>query len=496
MTPGTERWPLGSGWFLWERTSFIFFWPFIVFAFVVIVTGATSYLVIESVVRRNLLEDTLPLTGDNIYSQVQRDLIPPVSIASLMAHDTFLKDWILGGEKDTTAVNRYLKEIKERYRAITAFVISDRSLNYYYAKGVLTRVSVDNPLDRWYFKTRKISSPYAINVDVDTGNSGMMTIYVNHLVRDYEGRFIGITGIGVTVDAMRKVLDHYQETFRRRVYFVDRHGTVVLSGTDGLALGSSIRSAPGLAAIADEVLSGTATPSPLEYSADRATTFLNSRFIPELGWFLLVEQNEGREVRRVLLDLASNTYVVVAGIFLALFFLYVRLRRRAGEGVRTAPGADSLMSVRKPVRSSAFEDLAGRLTTSDKPVSLILAAVDGLKDYERDQGVDAAQELVVEFRRRVAALLRQGDSVQAWHGGCVLMMEGVNLECAVSIFSRLIREFQDTLIMTGTSEGFTASFGVGCFYGTESPVEFLAHVDLALHRAMNAGGNRVETTCL
>jgi hypothetical protein len=34
-----------------------------------------------------------------------------VFISSLMAQDTFLRDWTVAGEKDDTAVIRYLKEI-------------------------------------------------------------------------------------------------------------------------------------------------------------------------------------------------------------------------------------------------------------------------------------------------------------------------------------------------------------------------------------------------
>ena len=38
--------------------------------------------------------------SDTLYSEIQQDLLKPIFVSSLMAHDTFLRDWVLDGEKD------------------------------------------------------------------------------------------------------------------------------------------------------------------------------------------------------------------------------------------------------------------------------------------------------------------------------------------------------------------------------------------------------------
>ena len=63
-------------------------------------TSLLSYFVSRGSFRSNIVDETLPLISNNIYSEVQRDLMRPIHVSSLMANDTFLKDWTLGGEED------------------------------------------------------------------------------------------------------------------------------------------------------------------------------------------------------------------------------------------------------------------------------------------------------------------------------------------------------------------------------------------------------------
>ena len=53
-------------------------------------TNIVSYRNAVSILKSTILHDELPLTGSNIYSEVQADLIRPVFVSSVMANDTFL----------------------------------------------------------------------------------------------------------------------------------------------------------------------------------------------------------------------------------------------------------------------------------------------------------------------------------------------------------------------------------------------------------------------
>ncbi|MCK9564125.1 MAG: hypothetical protein M0R02_15535, partial [Bacteroidales bacterium] len=59
------------------------------------VTTLVSYFVAKDSLERHIADEMLPLTSDNIYSEIQRDLLRPLLISSLMASDTFVRDWAL-----------------------------------------------------------------------------------------------------------------------------------------------------------------------------------------------------------------------------------------------------------------------------------------------------------------------------------------------------------------------------------------------------------------
>jgi len=65
-----------------------------------LLTNVISYQSSKKSVKTSIIENSLPLARDNIYSEIQKDLTRPIFVSSLMANDTFLKDWVLGGEKN------------------------------------------------------------------------------------------------------------------------------------------------------------------------------------------------------------------------------------------------------------------------------------------------------------------------------------------------------------------------------------------------------------
>ncbi len=252
-----------------------------------IATSLVSYFVAHDSLIDQIAENTLPLTSDNIYSEIQQDLLRPIFISSLMAQDTFVRDWALDGEKDPERIVRYLKEIKAQYGTITSFYVSENTGIYYHPSGVHRQVSKDNPRDAWYYRVREMTEDYEVNVDPDEVNRDAITIFINYRVYDYSGEYIGVTGVGLSVNAVGKLLEVYQNRYGRRVYFADRQGNVKLRGSryDGP---DNIREIEGLAPYATQILSSPG--GSYTYQRGGNTVYLNTRLVPEFQWVLLVEE--------------------------------------------------------------------------------------------------------------------------------------------------------------------------------------------------------------
>ncbi|WP_200862003.1 hypothetical protein, partial [Pseudogulbenkiania ferrooxidans] len=103
----------------------------------IIVNAGLYYQQGSQDIRHGIVEQGLPLTGDTIFSEIDKSILRPLSVASLMANDTFLQDWLRDGERGPDRVARYLAAINGRYGITGSFLVSENSRRYYYAGGVL-----------------------------------------------------------------------------------------------------------------------------------------------------------------------------------------------------------------------------------------------------------------------------------------------------------------------------------------------------------------------
>ena len=182
-----------------------------------IATSTISYLVAHDSLSDQVTGESLPLTSDNIYSEIERDLLRSILISSLMANDTFVRDWTIEGEEDPEAIQRYLTEIQQEYDTTTAFFVSEATRNYYHPRGILKEVNENDPDDAWYFRVREMRDDYEINVDTDTADPSRLNIFINYRVHDFNGDYIGATGIGLAVDSVAQLIATYERRYGRTI---------------------------------------------------------------------------------------------------------------------------------------------------------------------------------------------------------------------------------------------------------------------------------------
>ncbi|MBU1566529.1 MAG: cache domain-containing protein [Proteobacteria bacterium] len=299
-----------------------------------LLTSLASYFVSRASLRSEISENELPLTSDNIYSEIQRDLMRPVFISSFMANDTFLRNWILDGEKQEQQIIQYLKEIQEKYLTFTSFLVSEKSRIYYHSGGILKKVMPEEERDRWYFRVREMKDEYEINVDPDSANKDAMTIFINYRVLDYDGELIGVTGVGLAVKAVKKIIEVYQKKYRRTIYFLDRNGSVKVAGAEWENPVEEIAQMKS----AQEIKKGLANQLESSFSSTKNGQVIhtNIRYIKEFDWYLVVEQSEQETIRRVFTTLVFNLAIciVVTIVVVLLVHISVTAYRKRIETLR------------------------------------------------------------------------------------------------------------------------------------------------------------------
>lgn len=281
-------------------------------------TSFISYFVARNSLKKEILVN-LPLTSDNVYSEVQRDLLSPVLISSVMANDIFLRRWVMDGETNPEEIIQYLKDIKDNYKFFTTFLVSEKTRVYYQAKGILKKVREGAFRDKWYFRIRKSKAKYEMNIDIDMANNDAITIFINHKVFDLKGNFIGATGVGLKNKSVQALIAEYHKKYNRNIYFITPAGKVVLhSPLSGIKDGD-IKNIPELFLIFNNIkLKGK---NKTEYKRDGKTFCLNTRYIKELGWYLVIEQPVDLMNRAILNALMINLIFCVIVIIFVLIIV-------------------------------------------------------------------------------------------------------------------------------------------------------------------------------
>lgn len=454
-------------------------------------TTLASYYVSRASLRDSIAVGELPLVADNVFSEIQRDLIRPILVSSTMASDTFLRDWVIAGEVDDERVTRYLKEVKTRFGAFTSFFISERTRVYYHADGVLKTVSETEPRDVWYFRVRAMAPDYEINVDPDIANADMMTIFINYRVFDYAGKYIGVAGVGLTVNAVQDLIRKYRARFDRDIYFVDKAGTIVLA-EGGAPPGARLADRPGLGAEAERLLSGAA--SALQYEARGATRFLNIRYVPELQWFLCVEKDETAAIADIRRALFLNLLIclIVTVLVIAITTVFVNRYQARLELVATTDRLTGLAN------RQAYDILmAQALKESDRGgvhLSVALIDIDDFKAINDRFGHLVGDEVLRSVAELTRSSLREADILCRWGGEeFALVLKGCRSDAAVLVGEK-VRGHVDAAAIASQGElvRVTVSVGVAERLSGEDEAALIARADRALMASKAAGKNRVR----
>ncbi len=404
----------------------------------------SSYEVARRSLNNEIEENTLPLTSDNVYSEIQQDLLRPIFISSLMAHDTFVRDWVLDHEKDPDAMIRYLGEIDRRFDTIFSFFVSDKTDRYYDPRRVLETVSEKARRDRWYFQAKGLPAdkPYFIDVRPDPEQHTHLDVFVNHKVQDYQGNFIGLTGIGISVEKVKVLIEKYEQRYNRTIYFVDKSGQVVLHG-QSFNRAMNIRQQPGLGPLTTAIL--TVPGGSYQYRDRGRQVLLNTRLLPEFDWYLMVEQRDHPLQRVLYITLLKNLGigVVVSLIFLLLLWLTIGGYQRRLEQMATTDKLTGVMNRQAfELRFLLYQRRHGSALQTGTPVAMAIIDIDHFKPINDYHGHGIGDRVIQHIAGIVQTSLRRSDSLCRWGGDEFLVLmpdcDSVQALARMEMLSRLI----------------------------------------------------------
>lgn len=454
-----------------------------------LITNMVSYFIAVDTMRQSIVETELPLTGSNIYSEIQTDLVRPILVSSLMANDTFVQDWLHSGELDLGAITRYLQRIQRQYNVFTAFLVSRDTQAYYHFQAPPRHLKRDDPADIWFFRAVDAAAPYEVNVDINKQQNDALTVFINYRVLDHDGKMIALAGVGLDFRTVRNIVSRYREQFNRNIYFVNARGDIVVATDADTPVGLSIRTAEGLSGVADKILAEERG----EYSFKRAgrTILLSHRLIPDLGWRVMVEQDEAAAMRPLWLGFLFNLavgFLVIAVSLVLVSIAFGVYKKRIGE----VAFRDALTGlVNRPGFEAEYELRLSARRVPSGPLSLILADLDAFGVFNDRFGRAAGDAALGKVGQIISGVFSGSGVVARLDGDTFAILREGSSDAATRFADSLVKVIGAETFGDSALAQLRASIGVTALTAGEDRSVAMERVDRALRKAKAAGGDRV-----
>jgi len=450
-----------------------------------------NYVVTLKNTQEHLEKASLPLSTDNIYSEIQTHLIEPNLVASMMAQDTFLKDWLVHEEENEEKIRAYLESIKNKYEMTTVFLASQDTQNYYLARGLVEKMDKENPTNSWYYAFRDRAAPHAINIDYNKNIDNSMFMFINHKIFDEKYHMLGATGVGLKISYIDDMLKKFREEYMFNVFFVDKNAEVVLfeRGVNKL---KNLSENSKLYVHKGSLLSKK--NNTLKYDDEQGNSYLvHSKYIPELDLYLLVEAKVSDFTSEVLRTFYMN---LVLSLFVTLLIIFIIVKMIHTNSLKLENLANSDELTKLPNRRVFDEKMKHLLLLNERKimnVSVLFFDLDNFKEINDNFGHNTGDKVLVRVAQIIKASVRESDLYARW-GGEEFIIAFVNSSLSESeIIAQKLRVSleNDSALRVLINASVTASFGVTQMKEHDKLESVLKRVDTALYEAKDSGKNRV-----
>ena len=285
------------------------------------------------------IEQVSSLTAEGIYYQLKAMLTKPVNISLTMSHDSLLVDHLLAENSRMDALDfaettkTYLETYQKKYGFDSVFLISANSGRYYNFNGLDRVMEKGDPENEWYYELLDNDLEYSLNVDNDQveGADNRITVFVNCKVTAPDGAVIGIMGVGIQIDYLEELLQEYEDSYGNQASLINQDGFIEISTTYNGYEKKDWFGVYGQEHIREQVLDFRESDNSMEFWTDTGPkegkrSFIVERYIPELSWHLVVEQNNSAIVSEIKDRLYQTGVIIIAIIITVLVVITTVLR--------------------------------------------------------------------------------------------------------------------------------------------------------------------------
>jgi hypothetical protein len=285
-------------------------------------------------------------------NKIHNTLMLPVLLSRMMRNNTFVSDWIAGGETDLDPALRYLQSIRDTW-SVDAFIASNRTRSYYFSDGTYKALDRDTPDVGWFFYLIENNIDVLADVGYNNGDPTQPFLYVDYQLPRVDGKNAGYVGAAVKLGDFLPDLKAYRDRYGIDLHFINQAQMVILSSDAGV-VNSKASAYSWYRPAVDPNAPHRSTSRIVNVQGERLS--VNDRYLADLGWRLFMVDH-GTSAGSRLVDLALGSIVLYSVLLLAvtalLTYLFRRFRRdleAAFAQIKTLRGIIPICSHCKKIR--------------------------------------------------------------------------------------------------------------------------------------------------
>ncbi len=455
-------------------------------------TSIVNYKISLDITQKQIIAQSLPLSVDNIYTEIQKQIIQPYLISSMMANDTFVINWVQNEEKSTFRIQQYLESIKNRYGMLAAFLVSDKTHNYYTENGLIETVQEDRESNKWYYSFKNSQQKTEINIDFNENILNEPIMFINFKMFDKDYHYLGSTGVALKVSYIQNMFVTFREKYQLNVSFLDPDGNfILLQHSDKLH--KNIGDLKGLRSFKEQLLSRESQI--VEYQKNGFTYIINTKYIKELNAHILVEA----KLEDFTQETRSAFYLNISISLLLAFiiaFILLNFIKRYNKKLEHISHFDELTDI--PNRRNfqvKFEYLSHLKNRSNKQVFLLYIDIDNFKLINDKFGHLIGDKVLKEFANILQKNVREPNLYARWGGEeFIVAFTNITLEKAIFLAEKLRQNVEEsTNLQDMLNQPTTISLGLTLVKDNDILDSVISRADEAMYQAKTSGKNRVCT---
>jgi methyl-accepting chemotaxis protein len=286
----------------------------------VLISTIISNTSMRSMMTERINNEEIPATLNAVANAIEKEISLPLTISKSMAENTFTNQWLAQGEDPSrlSEISNYLTATKQNNDAITAFIVSGLSNNYYIPSGLSRTLDRNSSNDAWFYEFLNSDKKYSLDIYNDA-TLNTLTLFINY--RTHDGK--SVAGIGMGISQVNDLIKNYTVGEQGLAFLTDQDGTIQVHPNKSIASGTSLSSL-----FNTDIQNNLLNKENINIlqTSSHGGRFLAAKFIPSLNWFVIIEiptsevytPINNTSMQLVLMNMVVAILLIIIGLWVAL----------------------------------------------------------------------------------------------------------------------------------------------------------------------------------